>query len=279
MSTYAIGDLQGCYDEFLALLETIGFDAQQDHLILVGDLVNRGPRSLDVLRHIRALGSAATALLGNHDLHLLALTHGGIPGRRDTLAPILQAPDRDDLLVWLAERPLVHWHADTGHLLLHAGLAPEWTLEQTLELAAEASAVIAGKDGADFFQHMYGDRPDRWRSSLRGIERTRLVVNCLTRMRYLDLDGRLDLRQKGSPETAPPRLLPWFQFPKRQTQEIDIVFGHWSTLGQVTWPSHRVHGLDTGCVWGGALTALELETGRLFQVASRLPPDPTASAD
>ena len=277
MATFAIGDIQGCYDEFRSLLATVRFNASQDHLILVGDLVNRGPRSLEVLRYVKELGPAATAILGNHDLHLLAVAQGATPGRRDTLDAILGAPDRDELLDWLAHRPLAHWHAGTGHLLLHAGLAPDWTPEQAIELAAEASAVIAGRQAATFFRRMYGDQPDHWQADLSGFERTRFVVNCFTRIRYLHRDRRLDLRQKGAPEVAPARLVPWFQFPGRRTQDVDVVFGHWSTLGQIAWPAYRVHGLDTGCVWGGRLTALELETGRLHQVPSLSPLDPQAA--
>lgn len=266
MSTYAIGDIQGCDDELAALLHCIAFEAGQDRLILVGDLVNRGPASLAVLRRVRALGTAATALLGNHDLHLLALAHGAQPGRRDTLEAVLAAPDCDELLAWLASRPLVHLHAPSATLLVHAGLAPEWSVMQTLELAEEASQQISGPKAGRFFARMYGDRPDRWDPRLRGVERLRLLVNCLTRLRYVHADGRLDLHHKGAPESAPAGLIPWFQAPARRSRDHHVVFGHWSTLGRIAWPEHRAHGLDTGCVWGGRLTALRLEDGALFSV-------------
>ncbi|MGQ0699075.1 MAG: symmetrical bis(5'-nucleosyl)-tetraphosphatase [Panacagrimonas sp.] len=279
MPTYAIGDVQGCHEELVALLAAIRFDPARDQIVLVGDLVNRGPHSLEVLRLARDLGSAAVTILGNHDLHLLAVANGGTTGRRDTLTEVLVAPDGDELLDWLARQPLAWQHPDTGTLLVHAGLAPHWSASQTLVLASEAGKVISGKSGSRFFARMYGDQPERWSDSLRGIDRTRFVVNCLTRLRYCHPDGRLDLRPKGAPGTQAPGLLPWFQVPGRASQDVPIVFGHWSTLGKVYWPQERVYGLDTGCIWGGQLTALELETGRLFQVPGSVYQKPDAAAD
>ncbi|WP_420465125.1 symmetrical bis(5'-nucleosyl)-tetraphosphatase [Panacagrimonas sp.] len=272
MATYAIGDIQGCYDELQELLTLIRFDVAQDHVILVGDLVNRGPRSLQVLRFVRALGSAASVVLGNHDLHLLAVSYGARTGRRDTLDEVLAATDRGEVLDWLARQPLALLHEPTGTLMVHAGVAPQWSPSQALELADEASRIIRSADGPRFLMRMYGDEPDHWDDGLRGIERARFVVNCLTRLRYCGADGRLDLRHKGAPGRHAAELLPWFQVPGRLTRDTPIVFGHWSTLGRIAWPEFAVHGLDTGCVWGGRLTALQLETGRLFDVPSRTPP-------
>lgn len=279
MTTYAIGDVQGCHEELRDLLAALRFDRTLDHVIFVGDLVNRGPASLDVLRTVRALGGAATTVLGNHDLHLLAVAHGGRPGRRDTLNAVLAASDSDELLDWLASQPLAWRHRSSGTLFVHAGLPPQWTADQALELADEAQAVIGGTQGPRFFARMYGDEPDRWKPGLRGTERLRFVVNCLTRLRYCDADGHLDLKPKGAPGTQPPHLLPWFQVPGRASVGAPIVFGHWSTLGRVHWPPERVHGLDTGCVWGGRLTALALETGVLTSVPSRNPRDPEEPGD
>jgi bis(5'-nucleosyl)-tetraphosphatase (symmetrical) len=279
MTTYAIGDVQGCHDELVALLDAVEFDRSRDRVVFAGDLVNRGPKSLEVLRLVRDLGGAATTLLGNHDLHLLAVANGGKMGRRDTLTPVLAASDCDELLDWLAQQPLAWHHEATGTLFVHAGVPPQWSAERTLELAAEAGATISGTGGRRFFARMYGDEPGRWKDALRGMDRTRFVVNCLTRLRYCDTEGRLDLRPKGKPGTQPSGLLPWFEVPGRATAGTHMVFGHWSTLGRVHWPEHNVDGLDTGCVWGGRLTALALETGKLIDVPSRNPRDPEEGGD
>lgn len=271
MSTYAVGDLQGCFDELVELLGVISFDKQRDRLILVGDLVNRGPRSLDVLRLVRDLGGAAEAVLGNHDLHLLAVANGAKASRRDTLDEVLGAPDCEELLDWLAQRPLAIHEPLTNTLLIHAGLAPQWSVAQTLALAREASDVIAGSDRARFLSAMYGDRPDQWHNRLKGDDRTRFVVNCLTRWRYCDGQGRALLKLKGRPENRSDGAVPWFLAPQRQSHDSRIIFGHWSTLGQIHWPAANVYGLDTGCIWGGPLTAMNLESGELFQVPSRTP--------
>ena len=269
MSTYAIGDVQGCHEELMALLEAIHFDANRDQVIFVGDLVNRGPDSLAVLRFVRGLGSAAITLLGNHDLHLLAVAQGGKPGKRDTLKGVLAASDCDELLDWLIRQPLAWQCPGSGSLLVHAGLAPQWSLQQALDLASEASALIAGPNGGRFLSRMYGDEPALWKNSLRGLDRVRFVVNCMTRMRYCDADGRLDLHFKGAPDSQPPNLMPWFQVPGRGSEGVPIVFGHWSTLGKVYWPESRVYGLDTGCIWGGRLTSLCLDDGHLHSVPGR----------
>lgn len=250
----------------MALLDVIQFDRGRDRIVFLGDLVNRGPDSLAVLRFVRDLGSSAVTVLGNHDLHLLAVSRGGKPGRRDTLAEVLGASDCDPLLDWLIRQPLAWRHPESGTVLVHAGLPPQWNAQQALDLAAEAGELIAGPNGGSFLSRMYGDEPSLWSPRLRGLDRIRFVVNCLTRMRYCDIDGRLDMRQKGAPGSQPPHLLPWFQVPQRLSEGVPLVFGHWSTLGKTDWPEDKVHGLDTGCVWGGRLTSLCLDDGRIQSV-------------
>lgn len=269
MPIYAVGDLQGCFDELQALVDGLNFDPARDRLVFCGDLVNRGPKSLEVLRYVRSLGDAAITVLGNHDLHLLAVAHGGKPGRRDTLTEILAASDCDELLDWLLDQPLAWRDPASGTLVIHAGLPPQWTAEEALSLANEASAVIRGADGRRFLGRMYGDQPDTWDTRLRGQDRLRFIVNCLTRLRYCRTNGQLDLRPKGAPGSQAAHMLPWFQVPGRLSQGTPIVFGHWSTLGQVAWPDERVFGLDTGCIWGGRLTALRLDDGQLFSVPGK----------
>ncbi len=264
MSTYAIGDLQGCYDEFRRLLDRLAFDPEADLLLLAGDVVNRGPQSLACLRYVRALGPACVSVLGNHDLHLLAASADRRRLKRgDTLTGILDAPDAADLLAWLAARPLAWSPPDDDLLLIHAGLPPQWDRRQALDLAAEAGAVLSGSGRTDFFAHMYGDTPDRWDKSLSGWDRIRFVVNCFTRLRYCDADGRLALSQKSAPGSQPEGLMPWFAVPQRRSADCRVIFGHWSTLGRVHWAEQQVWGLDTGCVWGGRLTALDMTSGGL----------------
>ncbi|MGQ0618630.1 MAG: symmetrical bis(5'-nucleosyl)-tetraphosphatase [Panacagrimonas sp.] len=279
MAIYAVGDLQGCFDELARLVDTLRFDPQRDRLVFCGDLVNRGPKSLEILRYVRSLGTAAVTVLGNHDLHLLAVAHGGKQGRRDTLTEILAASDCDELLDWLIEQPLAWRDPGTGTVVIHAGLVPQWSVEQALSLASEAAAIIRGREGRRFFSRMYGDHPDRWDEKLRGLDRTRFIVNCLTRLRYCTEDGRLDLRPKGAPGSQPAPLMPWFTVPGRASRGTPIVFGHWSTVGQIAWPDEHVHGLDTGCVWGGQLTALELRSGRLVQVSGSEHRNPEGGGD
>ena len=255
MSRHAIGDVQGCCDELRALLSRVGFRADRDRLWLVGDLVNRGPRSLEVLRLVRALGENAVVVLGNHDLHLLAVACGCRAARRsDTLDEILRAPDRDALLEWLATRPLAHY--EHGDLLVHAGLVPQWTVETTLELAHEVEHALRHQP-RNLFDHMYGDEPDRWSADLDGTDRLRFAINVMTRMRVCTDDGRIDLRLKGKPPAADSPWRPWFDVPNRRTRATRIIFGHWSALGLIV--RDDVIGLDSGCVWGGALTAVDLD--------------------
>lgn len=255
MSRHAIGDIQGCCDELRALLTRLKFSADRDRLWFVGDLVNRGPRSLEVLRYVRALGDNAIVVLGNHDLHLLAIACGCRPARRsDTLEEILRAPDRDALLEWLATRPLAYFEA--GDLLVHAGIVPQWTVEITLGLAREVEGALRN-DPRNLFDHMYGDEPDQWRDDLTGTDRLRLAINVLTRMRVCTNEGRINLALKGKPPAAGSPWRPWFDIESRRSRDARIVFGHWSALGLIL--REQVIGLDSGCVWGGALTAIDLD--------------------
>lgn len=263
MATYAIGDIQGCLQPLQCLLEKLNFTAGQDRLWFVGDLVNRGPDSLGTLRFIRGLGESAVTVLGNHDLHLLAIAHGARHGRHDTLDSLLAASDRQQLLGWLSTRPLLHHDAELNWTMIHGGLPPQWTLPQARELAREVETVLRGPQLNAFLSQMYSDEPALWSPQLAGIERLRFVVNCLTRLRYCDAEGRLLLDYKGPPGTQPAGAMPWFQAPQRHTAGHRIVFGHWASLGQVHWPDAQVYGIDTGCVWGRQLSALCLETGVL----------------
>ncbi|MFL6289156.1 MAG: symmetrical bis(5'-nucleosyl)-tetraphosphatase [Actinomycetes bacterium] len=260
MALYAIGDVQGCYDSLRRLLKKIRFDASVDRLWFTGDLVNRGPRSLDVLRFVADLGERATTVLGNHDLHLLAIANGAhAPKRKDTIGDILVALDRADLLQWLARLPLLHCDDETGAVLVHAGLLPQWDIAQALRCAREAEAAIRSPGALEFFKHMYGDEPNLWRDELGGVERIRLIVNTFTRLRFCDPDGRANYEYKGPPGSQPSPLLPWFAVPGRRSKGRRVIFGHWSTLGLFT--DGEVIGIDTGCCWGGSLTAVRLANG------------------
>ena len=258
MAHYAIGDVQGCDAELGALLEALQFSADRDRLWFVGDLVNRGPASLEVLRRVRALGDAATVTLGNHDLHLLAVAFGCSRLKSDdTLTPILQAPDRDALLEWLLERPVLAEDEASNLCLVHGGLSPQWDLPAARACARELEHALRSQP-EKLFKHMYGDKPDRWDPALEGVERLRYIVNCFTRLRYVDEHGRLELHAKGAPRKAKTAsLIPWFEAPGARWRGTRIVFGHWSTLG--FFQNADVIGLDTGCVWGGSLTALRLD--------------------
>jgi bis(5'-nucleosyl)-tetraphosphatase (symmetrical) len=257
LARYAIGDIQGCYAQLRALIERLNFSLDRDELWFVGDLVNRGPQSLEVLRYVRALGDNAVVVLGNHDLHLLALAHGHHKRRSsDTLDAIFDAPDRDAILEWLLARPLAHFDPSHGDLMVHAGVVPQWTAAMTVELAGSVAAALA-RDTHEFFERMYGDRPDRWSEDLRGMERLRFAINALTRMRVCTADGRIDVKMKGPPDEARLPYRPWFEHATRCTRDVRVIFGHWSALGLIQ--AHGVVGLDTGCVWGGSLTALDLD--------------------
>lgn len=263
MRTWAIGDLQGCDEALQRMLLEIQFRPGSDQLLFCGDLVNRGPDSLAVLRRVRALGGSANSVLGNHDLHCLAIAHGhGRLKHKDTLQPLLDAEDAPELLDWLLQRPLLLEAA--GHLIVHAGVPPVWDRATALAQAAACCSEMQADPGA-FFARMYGNDPAHWRDATTPTERHRYTINALTRMRYCHADGGLDFDDKLDP--AQSSLTPWFAHPQRRALEHTVVFGHWSTLGQVTWPAFKVVGLDTGCVWGGPLTAYCLETGELRSVS------------
>ncbi len=258
MAHYAIGDLQGCHAEFMALLERLRFDPARDRLWLTGDLVNRGPDSLAVLREVHALGRAVTVVLGNHDLHLLALAYAPKTAKRrePELAAVLEARDAPELLEWLRARPLLHRDDALGWTLIHAGLPPQWTLDQAEACARQVEDALRD-DAPGLLSDMYGNEPDRWSPGLAGMDRLRFTVNCLTRLRFVDRKGRLLLAYKGTVADAPAGSLPWFRHPERATRGDRLVFGHWSALGYLAEPGLRA--LDTGCVWGGALTAVRLD--------------------
>lgn len=255
MAIYAIGDIQGCYDELRRLLDVVKFDPGRDQLWLAGDLVNRGPKSLETLRFVKGLGPAAITVLGNHDLHLIATVVSlGKSGKKDTLAAILRAPDCDELIHWLRHQHLFHHNGE--FCMLHAGLPPQWDFELTRQMAREAEQAMQGADYERFFRAMYGNKPAVWRDDLPKSEKLRFAVNCFTRLRYCTADGILDFSQKGAPGTQPEHLLPWFAVPGRKSLEMRIIFGHWSTLG--FYRDYNCYSIDTGCLWGGQLTALKL---------------------
>ena len=271
MSHYAIGDIQGCHAELCQLLEFIGFSPRNDRLWLVGDLVNRGPESLAVLREVKALGDCAFTVLGNHDFHLLTVGAGHAKTRRrDTIAPILDAPDRDELLHWLQRRPLVV--VDGDFVLVHAGLLPAWTADVALALSREVEAMLAGRRADRFLRELYGDEPRAWRDELEGFDRLRVVVNACTRLRYCTAGGVMEFKEKRGPASTPEGFLPWFEHTNRASAGKTIVCGHWSTLELKLAPNLLM--LDSGCLWGGTLTAIRLDDRRVYQVPSRAPVTP-----
>ena len=260
MAIFAIGDIQGCCDEFELLLDRLRFNPAKDQLWLTGDLVNRGPRSLDTLRLVKSFGSAAITVLGNHDLHLLAVASDPQARRRskDTLDDILNAPDRDELLNWLRHQPMLHHDAQLKLTLIHAGLPPQWDLSLASECAHELETALRDPAQArTLFQNRYGDLPDRWDDQLQGTERLRFITNCLTRLRVCTQDGRLKLNAKGSPDSLKAGLYPWFRVPNRRSRGERIVCGHWSALG--FHDADNVLSLDTGCIWGGSLCGVRLD--------------------
>ncbi|HEU4352174.1 MAG TPA: symmetrical bis(5'-nucleosyl)-tetraphosphatase [Burkholderiales bacterium] len=261
MATYAIGDVQGCYDELQQLLGKVSFNESADRLWFVGDLVNRGPKSLDVLRFVRTLENRAVVVLGNHDLHLVA-QHEGVARAHagDTFGDVLAAPDAAELVAWLRRRPMMH--AKGSYAMVHAGLLPQWNIAKALLLGQEVERVLASPNYGEFLKHMYGGKPDRWDDALTGWERLRVIVNAMTRMRFCDRAGRMDLKGKG---TQPrPGFLRWYET-RMRADTYTLLFGHWSQLGLVL--QGKIVGLDSGCVWGGALSALRLEDRTLYQVA------------
>ncbi|WP_291014276.1 symmetrical bis(5'-nucleosyl)-tetraphosphatase [Hydrogenophaga sp.] len=255
MALYLIGDVQGCNAALGQLLDKLAFSPSRDTVFLLGDLVNRGPDSLGVLRRVIALNGAAQVLLGNHDLHLLATANGvRKPHRNDTVDDILDAPDCDSLLTWLRHQPMAL--QAQGWLMVHAGVLPAWDVAQTLTLAGELQTVLRGPDWLDFLHHLYGNQPDRWRDDLTGFDRLRVIVNALTRLRFCTAEGVMEFDTKDSANAAPAGFMPWFDAPGRRTVDTPVAFGHWSTLGRVERAD--VLPLDTGCVWGGCLTAARL---------------------
>jgi bis(5'-nucleosyl)-tetraphosphatase (symmetrical) len=268
MATYAIGDIQGCCDELRRLLDICRFDPAADKVWLVGDLVNRGPDSVGVLRLVKSLGDAAVTVLGNHDLAMLAQAEGfGHSHKGDTVQDVFDAPDREDLLAWLRAQKLVH--IEEGHVLVHAGLLPQWTVAQALTLADEVHGWLRGPAYREFLSHMFGNQPDFWNDGLTGFDRLRLITNACTRMRICTPEGRLEYKFKGEVNKIPPGWLPWFDLPQRANADATVVCGHWSALGLLLRPD--LIALDTGCLWGGPLTAIRLEDRRLFQVACTSP--------
>ena len=266
MATFAIGDIQGCYKTLKRLLKRISFDRKQDRIFLAGDLVNRGPNSLDVLRWARDSDANIVSVLGNHDIHLLALSLGvAIGGRRQkTLEPILKAKDCDDLLKWLSKRPLIY--KEGRMVLVHAGILPAWTVAESMKYAHKIEKILNGKKCTEFLKKYYKQDITKWSNSLEGFEKNAFVLNACTRMRLCKNQNEIDLTYTGAPESAPNTLKPWFDFPKRKSSDHTIIFGHWAALGVMV--TKNVIALDSGCVWGGSLTALRLEDGALFSEPS-----------
>lgn len=282
MSLYLIGDLQGCDAPLQRLLDKLDFSASRDTIYFLGDLVNRGPNSERVLRRLMAYGDAARCLLGNHDLHLLAASHGARkPSRKDTLGAVLNAPDRDAMLHWVSHQKMAIRENLGGRdvLMVHAGVLPQWTAGQTMELAAEVEAVLRSKDAADFYHAMYANQPAQWNDALTGMDRLRVIVNALTRLRFCNTAGVMEFDAKESADKAPAGYMPWFEVPGRRTADVTMAFGHWSTLG---WLGRDdVLAMDTGCVWGGCLSALRIAPGtgaawqtELIQVQCEQAPKP-----
>ncbi|MCA1773337.1 MAG: symmetrical bis(5'-nucleosyl)-tetraphosphatase [Halomonas sp.] len=269
MSTYAIGDLHGCYSEWMALLEKLSFNPTQDTLWLVGDLVNRGPDSLACLREAERLGSRVRCVLGNHDFHLLVAARGdGKVKKNASLEAVLGASDRERLLDWLQSQPLAV--REGNRLMTHAGLLPQWDLAQVESLSDEVQAALASEHSGRFLSQLYGNHPAQWDNALDGMDRLRCIVNALTRMRFIDAEGRLDFDANQGLESAPTGFAPWFQFPR--DDDLQLLFGHWAALsGQTPGARVRVDALDTGCAWGGELTALDLATGERTSVPSHKP--------
>jgi len=270
MAIYAVGDVQGCHAELVQLLETIRFDPVTDRLWLVGDLVNRGPGSLEVLRLVKSLGDSAITVLGNHDLHLLAVATGVAELRRgDTLDDILNVPDRDELMHWLRNQRLLHVEGD--YVLVHAGLMPQWSVTQAEHYALEVEAALRSDDYATFLDRMYGNSPLNWDEYLAGYKRLRVIVNAFTRMRICTNEGEMEFNFKSEVQNIPDGYLPWFDVPKRASRDATVIFGHWSALGLKVTPN--VIALDTGCLWGGPMTAIRLEDRKLYQVSCNNPVD------
>jgi bis(5'-nucleosyl)-tetraphosphatase (symmetrical) len=261
MAIYAIGDVQGCYDELLKLLDKIHYKEDRDQLWFTGDLVNRGPKSLQTLRMIRAMDANAVSVLGNHDLHLLATAYDHQkPGKKDTIDDILAARDKEQLFDWLRSRPLIHVDKDLDLVMVHAGLHPDWSIEKAQSLAHEVESVLRSEKHVLFYKHMYGDKPRKWSDKLESWPRFRYITNIFTRLRYCDESGATSMSTKGAPGTQPKGLHPWFEIQNRCSKNDQIIFGHWSTLALLKdYTYTNVYPLDTGCLWGGRLTAMRID--------------------
>lgn len=258
MATYAIGDIQGCFDALLCLLEKISFNPEKDTLWFVGDLVNRGDKSLATLRYIKNLGDSAICVLGNHDLALLALSEDNNKLRHHTLHDILDAPDREELIYWLRHRPLLHHDENLGYTMVHAGLPPQWSLKTAQHCAAELEDILRSDNFSLFMTTMFGNKPKQWKKSLTGWDRLRFITNAMTRMRYCKPNGKLTFSENGPLGTQKSDYIPWYEAPNRKNENLNIIFGHWSTLFGLT-KHPNVYPLDTGCLWGGTLTAMKLD--------------------
>ena len=269
MAIYAVGDIQGCLKPLQCLLEQVNFDSAVDRLWCAGDIVNRGPQSLETLRFIHSLGSACTIVLGNHDLHLLAVAYSDATlKKKDTLKAILQAPDAEELLLWLRHQPLIH--SEMGYTMVHAGIAPHWNLTQAHQYANEVETVLQSNNYGSYFDHMYGNYPENWQEELTGTDRLRVITNYLTRMRFCHSDGSLDLENKLGPDTATNGTQPWFTLTNRKSLQTKLIFGHWASL-QGYCQSNDLFALDTGCVWGGELTMMRLGDDKLFNCNCHAP--------
>jgi len=275
MSAYAIGDIQGCYYELQKLLNEINFDEKNDQLWFVGDLINRGPKSLQTIRFVKSLGDKAKVVLGNHDLNLLAVSKNIRPlSKKDTMKEILTADDIHELINWIKSRPLLITDNNLGFTMVHAGLAPQWTLENAKNLARECELILQSEKINDFLTLMYGDKPNIWSESLEGCDKQRFIINCLTRIRFCNSDGKLNLDTKVAPGMQKKSLIPWYALPNRKTLDEKIIFGHWSTIhlgNEKNFKKYNVYPIDTGCLWGGQLTAMRLEDEKIFSVPSEQP--------
>ena len=258
MTTYAIGDIQGCFDALMKLLKEIRFNPDSDQLWFVGDLVNRGPKSLEAIRFVKELGDGAVVTLGNHDLHLLAIAYGhrDIHAKNDTMHDIVAAPDFDDICDWLRHRPLLHHDNDLGYTMVHAGLPPQWDLARATQCANEVQQVLRSDMIEGFLANMYGNKPSKWSNTLSSWDRLRFITNSFTRLRFCDAKGKQNFKYNQGPGTQPEHLMPWFAVPGRKNADLKIIFGHWAALGHYTAPN--IYALDSGCVWGGKLTAMKV---------------------
>ncbi len=266
MTVYAVGDVQGCCQSLERLLDSIKFDPGDDEIWFAGDLVNRGPRSLETLRLVRSLGKQATVVLGNHDIHLIALAFGNrAKANGGELADVLDAPDSDELVDWLRRQPLAYYRPELKTLMVHAGVPPQWDPLLTVKLSREVEQTLRGPQCAAFIREIYGERPKRWSPSLTGHDRLRFITNCLTRMRFCTPDGALDLEHTCAPGKQPAGLVPWFELPDRMSATVRVVFGHWASMGLLQ--GNNLLGIDTGCVWGRKLTAVRLDgPAKIFSV-------------